>query len=287
MADQEWVSTDGNWNAAGSWTSAVPLDGDNVYFTGASIVNVTSGLILATGGDALASLNVGKGYTGSIGASGGSLVTDAITVLRFVSEGGKLFLDSEAATVTDTIIESQRGLSDMLQLDGVFTNVDITRCAGKVIIAAGATVTNVNMIASPSCTLVTTAGASGLALVRMDSGIWESNAAISTGVGHVLQYGGTIKHTIGAITLLHVLNGGQYIHTASETITSLIGSGQKSRFDGRTNRKLPNVTLTNASGYDGFQLLLKNSNNSYVITNGYKNFTGNSVFETGLPITKS
>lgn len=289
MADREWVSSDGNWGTAASWApAAVPLDGERVYFTGTSQVDVTAGLTLGASNDAFVELNI-SGYTGSIGSIGNPLITDAITTLRFASNGGKLFIDSDGATITDVIVESQRGLSDMLFLDGVITNLNIIRCAGKVTVAAGATVTNMNMIASPSCTLVTTAGVSGLALCRFDSGTWESNAAISTGVGHVLQFGGTLKHTIGAITLLEILDGGQFIHTASETIVALIGSGPKTRFDGSSNKNLPSIEITDASGYDGFQFLLKNDLNSYIMGvsgSGYQDFTGRSTFETGLGITK-
>ena len=287
MAKPIWNSTDGNWNDDAQWIGSKPADNDEVHFTGASVVDVTSGLTLATAGDVLDELNCHQDWTGSIGTSGGKLIADTVTVLRFASNGGKLFIDTDGSGVTKAVVTSTAGLSDMLEIDGTLGNLFIIGCSGGITLSASCVCTNITMMNSPRCTLTITAGTTGLTLIRQDSGLIKSNALITTGEGRVLMTGGRFEHTIGAIDLVEMQGGGYFLHTASATIVNIIGSGAGATFDGRQNRNVNPVTITDAEAYNSFNLLLKNSMKSYVVTNGVKGGGGNVVYETGEGVTTS
>ena len=286
MAKPIWNSTTGAWNTAAEWTPAVvPVDNDEVHFTGASSVDVTADLVLATAGDVLDELNIHADWTGAIGSSGSKLIADTITILRFASNGGKAFIGSDGAGVTTAIVTSTNGLSDMLEIGNTLGDLFIIGCSGGITLSANCVCTNITMMNSPRCTLTITAGVTGLTLIRQDSGLIKSNALITTGEGRVLMTGGRFEHTIGAIDLLEMQGGGYFLHTASATIVNIVGTGAGATFDGRKNLNVNPVTITDAQAYNRFNLLLKNSMNSYVVTNGVKGGGGNVVYEPGEGVT--
>ncbi len=285
MALPIWNSTDGNWNDDAQWIGSKPADNDEVHFTSASVVDVTAGLTLATAGDVLDELNIHSGYTGSIGTSGGKLIADTITLLRFGSNGGKLFVDTDGAGVTKAIVTSTAGLSDMLEIDGTLGDLFINGCSGGITLSASCVCTNITMINSPNCTLTITAGTTGLTLIRQDSGLIKCNALVTTGEGRIAMTGGRFEHTTGAIDIVELSGRAYFLHTSSGTITSLVGYDPGATFDGRQNENVNPVTITDAEAYNKFNLLLKNEMNSYVVTNGVQSFGGNIQFETGKGVS--
>lgn len=285
MAKPIWNSTDGNWDDDAQWIGSKPADNDEVHFTGDSVVDVISNLTLAIAGDVLDELNCHQDYTGSIGTSGGKLIADTITVLRFASNGGKLFVGTDGAGVTTAIVTSTAGLADMLEIGNTLGDLFIIGCSGGITLSSNCVCTNITMMNSPKCTLTITAGVTGITLIRQDSGLIKNNALITTGEGRVLMTGGRFEHTSGAIDLVEMLGGGYFLHTASATITRIFGTGAGATFDGRKNRNVNPVTITDAEAYNRFNLLLKNSMNSYVVTNGVKGGGGNVVYEPGEGVT--
>ena len=186
--------------------------------------------------------------------------------------------------IVTAIVTSTAGLADMLELDNTIANLFISGCSGGITITGGAALTNVTMMNSPNCVLTITAGVTGLTLIRMDSGLIKSNALITTGEGRVLMTGGRFEHTIGAIDIVELSGRAYFKHTAAGTITNVVGTGPGATFDGRENRNPPAVTLTDAEAYNGFNLLLKNAMDSYVVTNGVRGFNANVEYETGKQV---
>jgi fibronectin-binding autotransporter adhesin len=77
-ATKIWVSTDGNWGTAASWSpSGVPANNDNVYLED-SAVSVTAGF--SQSAVYLASLNIAQSYTGYVGDDVNYLSIGAVKV---------------------------------------------------------------------------------------------------------------------------------------------------------------------------------------------------------------
>lgn len=105
MTDYRWVSTDGNLNAAASFSPAVvPGATDSVYFDGTSDFDVLTNLNVWTGLD-LTRLWVQEGYDGDIGADGNPLVAG---IHHIIHQGtGRFFLSPEQhGSVVYVVIDS-------------------------------------------------------------------------------------------------------------------------------------------------------------------------------------
>ena len=268
MASKTWVSVNGDWATAASWNPAgVPVDGDDIYFTGSSQVSVTAGLTLGVAGDALASLNLHENYTGSIGTSGGKLIALSITTIRHAGRGSQLFVQS--ASTTNAYMQTASGRTDFAELAGTYTNVYLIGCAGSMAITAAAAITNLDMHGSVDCTLTINASVTALNRIRQSSGRIVSGSAVSTGTApHILITGGRFEHTTGVITTMNVAGGGLIIHRAPAAGTTLnIFSG--GTFDGRTNASVGPLTFTDVFNFSGGKLFIRNALDSYAVTNYY------------------
>lgn len=281
MAEKIWAGADGNWNLGSNWSpvATVPVDADSVHFTGLSQQSVTSGLTLAAAGDVLAELNVHEDYTGSIGSSGSKLIVDACTVVRFNARGGKLFIDTDGGGITDIIVATAQGVSDMLEIDGTITNLQIVGAVGGVTITAGAALTNVDMHGSPNCVLTIGTGVTAMALVRMSSGLLDNSSTIAAGTGVLTMTGGRCIHRVGVIDELNLYAPAIFDDRSAEDITVLNGFG-KATYDFRKSTATAK-TIGTPIGYDGFRFLTRNAMNSLTLTNPYTSFLAPTDFEVG------
>lgn len=105
MADSIWISTDGNLNAAGSWSpSGVPGAAGNIAFNSSSHVDVLSGLTALSLVD-LERVWTAPDYEGNIGAPGNPLET---AIKRFIIQGaGSVWYNQQShATGGYTVVDS-------------------------------------------------------------------------------------------------------------------------------------------------------------------------------------
>ena len=113
MADKEWNATTADWNTAGNWSgAAIPVDGDDVHFTG-TVQQDVDGITPGAAGDALTTINVHEDFTRAIGSSGSKLILTSVTTVRFA---GRLARALEAS-VTLLHVMSQLPLAEDASLD--------------------------------------------------------------------------------------------------------------------------------------------------------------------------
>lgn len=114
MTTRLWTSSDGNWNAAGSWTpAAIPVSNDKVIFNGDNDVAVTSGHTAQTAVD-LDLLFIGDDFTKDIGSSASRLIISSDSVIH--RGKGSLFMRS-GNVETNEVIVSHTGNQQAISLD--------------------------------------------------------------------------------------------------------------------------------------------------------------------------
>lgn len=134
VATPFWRSNDGNWNAAGSWsTGVIPGAGDTTIFDGGSQVDVISGH--TSGVAAIADLITYDAYTGDIGAPGSLLQADVTN--KIIHRGqGSLFFEFENAGVSDDvqIIISSPNLIDAATVNLGLSKAFVSILRGRMIV---------------------------------------------------------------------------------------------------------------------------------------------------------
>jgi len=192
-----WISTDGNWAAAGSWSpSGVPITGDTVILAGSSTASVTSGF--AQGAIDLLLLYVDDSYLGNIGTSGTPLVIGATTIKHFGR--GTFYLQDDTGTpATGSKIYVESGNNSNAMILTVTGTVDmLTVSRGTVTISSGGPARlRVGALARGNRACRVTVGASG-------------------GAGYVFVYNGTLTTNIGCSG--GILYDGIWIHSAGEIL---------------------------------------------------------------------
>jgi hypothetical protein len=175
MATRVWQSTDGNWNATGSWSgAAVPVDGDVVIFPATNAVAPSTNLTQT--GVELAAMFVEKGFAPNIGASGNYLKIGANKLIHF-GDGTVYFEDNTTGTEeTDLIILNSDNLNPALYIQGAATNP-----IGRIVVVKGYAV------------ITGALGAAGITEVELHS---RSNPATDARLLVELPSGGT--RTIGS-----------------------------------------------------------------------------------------
>lgn len=299
MADRVWVGTTGAWDLKTNWnpnpSANGPLDGENAHFTGDSVQDV-DGITLANLEDALGGIFVHPDYTGSIGSSGSKIIADQVDVIRFASQGGKLFLEVQGdeetpvnGDIDDVVVNTPAGLADMLEVKGRISRLNIVGTTGSITMTAG---TNgpqeIMMVDSPNCILTIETNVSGIERIRMNSGRIICNSLITAGTGDLIVTGGVFQHKVGAITNIFLSGSGVIEYTSPGAITNFFGMGPGSLFDGRRNRGTAiNFGSTRAELWPGCTVLLRNALDSYVLPSiGVVNFGGILDLETGRGIVK-
>ncbi len=218
MAVRTWNSSDGDWDAAGSWTGGLPGGSD------AALLNSTKAnqavTTDVTGIATLDELIVHPGYLAAIGGSGNE-VTCSVNTVRYFG-GGELWLKDAAGTTDDVLIRAATP-SGIVNLGGAtMSRVYLER--GTVTIAA-----DMGAVAL-------------LSVGHVDTRATDVNLTITSGAGTVTDYqqsggivsspniltraevtGGTLRQTgTAAITTLAVGPGGVVNYESTGTITLFV-----------------------------------------------------------------
>lgn len=156
MATRTWLGADGNWANTANWSGgAVPVDGDDVVIDSGS-VSITTGMNQS--GISLKSLNITRGYTGSIGTA-----------------GDPLLINVDHASATACRIAMNRGY---LYVNGSMTvpfRVDQCSGAGGVVLSGGTLAGTPAIVCGEVGTL------------RVTSGVTVSGDVITCGIGLMLE----------------------------------------------------------------------------------------------------
>ncbi len=277
MADREWVGTTADWNTAANWLpAAVPLDGENVFFTGA-VQQSVDGVALAGAGDALGDINIHEAYRGNIGTPGSKVTGVSCDNLRFAGRGGKINF-SFSTGITNLVLQASRGITDFGEIAGVITNLIAQGCSGSFTITAGAALTNVDIHNSPQFTLNIGASVTTLGDFRVTSGRVVNESSVAVAGGSLFVFGNAIfEHKTGTITMVELANGGTLIHTSAGTVIDVI-LYPGGLFDGRQNAELA-IAITTATLHGG-TLALGTGLNNYTVSTLAK-FGGSYIPEKG------
>lgn len=269
MANKIWIGTDtgneGDWATANNWSpSGVPEDADDVYLENSS-QSVTEGFDQSA--ITLASLNIARTFTGTIGDSDEYLQIGATVVnigyyygIGTPSGSGRIKLNLGAVVSTVTI--SYAGISAdtnkpaiRLRANNVNTIIHIRRGIVGIAYETGETATvgiiNVGWSANrandsdveigPGVTLTTLNKTGGECVLRCaatnvncDYGdlITEGTGAITTAT---MRGGKLIPNSTGTITTLNIIENGSADFTlsnAARTITTAkVGGNGKIKYD--------------------------------------------------------
>ena len=253
MATKTWISTDGNWDTAGSWSpSGVPASSDDVYFVSGS-QDVTSGFNQS--GVTLNSINFGTKWTGSIGTN---LQINSTTV-DYANKNGAVILQGTYTTIN---VQATSGDNPALTLDD--STIDMIGCKGaRLEIESGATVSASD--------------------ITIDAGTVISYEELDT----VTQYGGvvTMANSAGTTNTVTLYKGiFKCQPTSSTTLTTLTVYG--GYFDLR-GCNAPSHTITNASVYSGGMIDERNGLSNTVWTNPINSYQGVFVPDSGRNIAVS
>lgn len=231
MADSIWISTDGNLNAAGSYSpSGVPIAAGNIVFDGSSNVDVSTGLTGLTGVD-LRRIWTQPDYEGDIGASGNPLTTAAV---RFIVQGsGSVWYAQETYSGgTPVIVVDSPNQQDAFSLVSTAGAYDLYCQNGGVEILPGAGVLGYLGVASrqshllPNVTIgtgfscsyyvqksgyVTSKSKLGDTSCVIDGGIFVYDASATGGWG-------TVINIAGGTMIYNSAGSGSYIIVSSGTL---------------------------------------------------------------------
>lgn len=264
MANKEWQGTTADWNTAGNWSGAsVPVDGDDVFFTGASSQSV-DGLTLGVAGDALASINVHADYTGSIGSAATPVVAASCTTVRMDAKTGQLFLDG--GTVTSWHLTAQ-GRSDFCQIDGTIAALYVSGASGSAKVVTGCDLDAIYQDSAANFVLTLESGLVSLDTIIQMSGHIKNSSDVDPGGSGVVRVHGGLYEQLGSGDLedVYVHSGAVLKHKSSAGLANLwVFNG--GRFDGRENDNPPTITLDQVNVFGGGSVLLRNGLNSYSVT---------------------
>ena len=290
----------GDFSTTSNWSPDSALAaGDTFIFTDASQQDVTTGLTAAS---ALALCNFQRtaGYTGTIGNSAADAL-DFLTCDVWSIDGastGKTFITG--TTVSDFNISGSNAV-DM----GAFTasvalkRMTIQGASGGITSAgaclfkdAGATARGMIEMHGSGGFHLTLAASSTYDNIRMSSGkitCAGAQDAAGSGVKEIVNISGGRFVRTGSGVMTEVWIDGRggsavFEDKGSGTITQIRGNGAGGVYDGRGNDS-STVTITDASGHNGFRMLVKSQMNSYTITNGFLNFSSFIDADTGRGFT--
>lgn len=192
MATTVWVSQNGAWNDAASWTNGVPGPGaDTAIFDGTSQVPATSNLDQA--GDDLGLIYISQGHTGDIGGLGNPLKLGSG---KIVQRGeGVLYLQATTNDVDHLIVNTNHSRVSCVLSAGTNAvgrlRVEHGRCA------AGGKLGTVEVTDGGICDI--TPYADTLDFVMMDGGTCVFRREIAT---NLIISGGTYTQNLGKLVTL-------------------------------------------------------------------------------------
>lgn len=215
-----------DWNTAANWSGgAVPTTGKEVKFSTGS-VDVLYGLDQSS--VALDSMEVGPGYTGSIGQPSSSYYLQidinnggGNDALVLGGSGDSYWING---TIPNVQITRSSASTKAIMLDGDIDDLYIVGSGvrGTVDVKSGTVLDRVYMTGSSNAKLVINSSVTSLDTIDMNGGVCENGSAVTavlvaggkytqkgaTAVSTIDQWGGTIKYnSSGTITTLKVYNG--------------------------------------------------------------------------------
>lgn len=216
MATKTWNGTTGDWSTGANWGGTAPVDGDDVIINSGS-VSITTGLNQS--GINLKSLNITRGYKGSIGAAGTPLQINvdhaSATECRIASDRGFIYI-SGAFTVP-VKIDQASGSGGVVISGGTLSGTPAIVCGqtGALTIASGVTVSG-DVI---TCGI----GINNEAAVSGNTSLLAGNHIVSANAGTVVLGAKATLTTreTAAITTLSIHGSGSHVHDSSGTIGTM------------------------------------------------------------------
>ena len=208
-----WVSTDGNWGTAASWSpSGVPDTGDTAIFPSTSTVAVTSGLNQTA--VTLLLLYVDDGYLQDIGAVGNPLIISASSAIKHFGRGS-FYWQTGTANTTAVYVDSLNAVN-------AFT-------------ASGASEVLEAYIAGGNCTFACT-HATGIDYMTIGGLRHGRSVPTVTFSGthktaYVFMRSGTLYNNSTDSLAIVVLSGGVWVNGAAGTIVDYVQHGGTMFFD--------------------------------------------------------
>jgi hypothetical protein len=268
-----WVSTDGNWNTAGSWSpSGVPVATDDVYFVSGS-QSVTTG---ASSSVVLNSLNFGTKWTGDT-----VVLTTSATTVDYANKVGTVILEGTYTTVN---VQATASDNPALKFDtSTITTLRITGGSGTIYIDENSTVSGaINMVGCKGARLEIQTGATvSAADITIDAGKVLTYEQIDT----LTQFGGivTFANSDGTTNTVTLYKGIiKYKPTSTAVLTTLVAYG--GYFDMRGCNS-PSHTITDATIYSGSMIDERNGLSNCTFTNPILSNGGVFMPDLGRNIT--
>jgi hypothetical protein len=281
-------------NGTKLWTGAVSavhtLDGN--WAGGDNPEASTDTLVYGVSSNDITGLTVGfdivaaqyrPDWNKSAGTSGSKIIYSAVPDLRFSANGGTAFL---SGTFTTATVDSKSGVSDatMLELAGTVTSLYVQNCVGRIVITDAAALTSVYLMNSPSAYLIVGASVTGAPTFIQDSGRILCGSTITTAE---LTGPALFTHTAGTATNINLYGASsRFIDQSSGTYTNVRAFGENAVFDGSTQTAVTK-TITNAFKSGTGRLNLDNGADTYVVTNGIRDFSENRTFASGRTFNRS
>jgi len=217
MANKVWTGAteDSTWTTAGNWVGGVaPVNGDDVYITGAYSINGIDQSAVS-----LNSLRVADTYRGSIGASGSYLEIDVAAaapgVLSYAGKGPHAYLKGDFESV---YVNATGAGANALHLFGNGDIDDLIISKGIVTIDSGSTVIDIYMgYATNQLTDARLTVEATVTLTNLRA--YGGTTALGSAATLVECKAGTITSTAGAVTTVNV-EGGTYNAESTGTITT-------------------------------------------------------------------
>lgn len=259
MADRYHLSGATDWSLAASWhdgvygASAVPLDGENVYFLEGSD-NVTTGMTLAGAGDSLALISESAGFSGSVGTAGTPLAMAATNANSLVfNKGGPGRWNVSGQIPT---LRMRNGYL------GVFTGevLDATVTGGELYIADSCDLNTNTLLISGGASVTIDYRASDSPVITVNDGtliLRRLFGAMVINGGRVVV---EVMKSISSSTSI-TMNGGELDYRAGY-VSTLTPKGGHITFANQTKP----ITVANAVSNLGARFTARNGGNGLAVT---------------------
>ena len=267
MATNIWQSTDGDVNAAGSWSDGIPTANDDCFISGSQAATTNMAALTAIDLD---SFQILPDYTAAWGGSGNQFQISCGSVIHRGAATSQLWW-LDGGGLTDHMLIDCPNMTNAANVDG--TSVTRLTCIrGKTTIAGSAALMARLEIGyqtnrSGDAVVVATAGGGGITLLNQDAGKFTSDVAITT----ANVSGGKLIQDTAAITTLNLTGGTvDYRHSALTTVEVHDGA-----ILDMTNVTVP-TTVTTVYVYPGGKVFA--DTNIVTFTNQFKIGSGEIVY---------
>lgn len=229
MADKTWVSTDGNLNAAGSFSpSGVLASGDSLFFDGSVQTDVSSGLTQPSTFD-MVTVWTQRAYEGDVGAHGNPLTCQA---KRIIVQGAGSFYHAYQTPIVDNgtyVAVDSRNMQDAYTL----TSTETATGLGLWCVSGAATildaVTHINSIfvapRGPGVRLTIGSGITTNLNYYQCGGFVTTKSPLGSADRFAHLAGGTLVYDRAATstwTAVTIKSGGRFVYNGSGQLTLAI-----------------------------------------------------------------